>query len=197
MKRLLSILVLTGIITLSSVSYSNAQVNVSVNIGSQPLWGPVGYDAVQYYYLPDLEMYYDVPTQQFVYLSNGRWVFATGLPPQYRNYDLYSGYKVVVNRPQPWLRFENDRAMYGRYKGVRGRQVVIRDSRDPRYDVVRGHAQNRNGNFRDRDYEKGRDYNQDQGRGHDNRNYGNRDEHRDDHRDDRGHRDRDRDRDRD
>jgi len=191
MKRLLSILVLTGIITLSSVS-SNAQVNVSVNIGSQPLWGPVGYDAVQYYYLPDLEMYYDVPTGQYIYLSNGRWVFTTTLPPQYRNYDLYSGYKVVVNRPQPWLRFANDRAMYARYKGVRGRQVVIRDSRDPKYDVVRGHAQNRGGNYRDHDYEKGRAYNQDQGRGHDNRNYGNRDDHRDDHkdRDDRGHRDR-------
>jgi len=31
---------------------AKAQLNVNVNIGSQPLWGPTGYDHVNYYYLP-------------------------------------------------------------------------------------------------------------------------------------------------
>ncbi|MBU2045622.1 MAG: hypothetical protein KJ712_02685, partial [Bacteroidetes bacterium] len=70
-----------------------AQVNISVNIGSQPAWGPSGYQHVEYYYLPDIESYYYVPRHQFVYLSNGRWVFSASLPSRYRDYDLYRGYK--------------------------------------------------------------------------------------------------------
>jgi hypothetical protein len=46
-----------------------AQVRVNINIGSQPVWGPVGYDHVDYYYLPDIETYYYVPTRQFVYFN--------------------------------------------------------------------------------------------------------------------------------
>src|SRR6478735_10855999 len=81
---------------------SSAQVSVNVNIGSQPAWGPVGYDHVDYYYLPDIESYYYVPKRQFVYLSNNNWVFSTRLPSRYRHYDLYSGYKVVINSPSPY-----------------------------------------------------------------------------------------------
>ena len=49
------------------VQPATAQVSVNINIGSQPVWGPVGYDYVEYYYLPDIDMYYHVPTQQYVY----------------------------------------------------------------------------------------------------------------------------------
>ena len=59
---------------------AKASVDVVVNISSQPLWGPVGYDYVEYYYLPDLEVYYYVPAHQWVYLNGGRWIFATSLP---------------------------------------------------------------------------------------------------------------------
>ena len=48
---------------------ASAQVSVSINIGSQPTWGPVGYDYVEYYYLPDIETYYYVPRRQFVYIK--------------------------------------------------------------------------------------------------------------------------------
>jgi hypothetical protein len=48
---------------------ASAQVRVNINIGSQPVWGPVGYDHVDYYYLPDIETYYYVPTRQFVYFN--------------------------------------------------------------------------------------------------------------------------------
>src|SRR5262249_32285791 len=87
--------------SLAFVQRSDAQVRVGVqiNIGDQPAWRPAGYDYVEYYYLPDIETYYYVPRHQFVYLSNGRWVFSASLPVWYRDYDLYSGYKVVVNRP--------------------------------------------------------------------------------------------------
>jgi len=115
-----------------------AQVSLSINIGSQPLWGPVGYDYVDYYYMPDIECYYNVPRRQFVYLSGSRWIFSSSLPSRYRHYDLYSGYKVVVNGRDPYRNFYNDRARYGRYRNVRT-QTVIRHSNDSRYYVVKGH----------------------------------------------------------
>jgi hypothetical protein len=69
---------------------------VTVNIGTPPMWGPVGYSNVQYYYLPDVEAYYDVPSAQFIYLNDGAWIRRSYLPVRYRNYNLYSGYKVVM-----------------------------------------------------------------------------------------------------
>lgn len=73
-----------------------AQVNVNVNIGSPPAWGPSGYTDVQYYYLPDIDTYYDINTGQYIYMTNNNWVRVKNLPPAYRNYDLYNGYKVVM-----------------------------------------------------------------------------------------------------
>jgi len=117
-----------------------AQVSVNINIGSQPVWGPVGYDYVEYYYLPDLDIYYHVPTQEYVYLVNGRWVFSRILPPYYSNYDFYRGYKVVINEPRPYLYHNRYRANYAQYRG-RMSQPVIRDSRDSRYYGNAGHPQ--------------------------------------------------------
>ena len=127
---------------------ANAQVrlNVNVNIGSQPVWGPVGYDYVDYYYLPDIESYYYVPTHQFIYLSGGRWIYSASLPPRYRSYDLYSGYKVVINQPRPYRYFNQHKVKYSSYRGNRS-QVIIRNSDDSRYYKVKGHPKyNDNGN---------------------------------------------------
>jgi hypothetical protein len=125
------IILITGIVIAFTAftRSANAQVNVHVNIGSQPTWGPAGYDYVDYYYLPDIESYYYVPRHQFVYMSNGRWIYSRSLPSRYRGYDLYSGYKVVVNEPRPYLRFEEHRMRYAPYRGNRT-QVVIRDRHD-------------------------------------------------------------------
>lgn len=123
---------------LSSQSY--AQVSVNVNIGSQPVWGPVGYDYVEYYYLPDLDVYYDVPRRQYVYLDGPTWVYRRSLPPRYAHYDVYHTYKVVVNEPTPWKRHTYYRTQYVKYKGRRD-QPFIRDSRDERYYVNRHHPQ--------------------------------------------------------
>jgi hypothetical protein len=133
MKKFTIVLGIAGLFLAAGTLPVKAQLSISVNIGSQPTWGPVGYERADYYYLPDVESYYNVSTHQFVYLSNGRWTFAANLPGRYANYDLYSGYKVVVNRPRPYLNFNQDRVVYGKYKGWKGKQTIIRDSRDPRY----------------------------------------------------------------
>lgn len=128
-------MILTAAIFLGCIAYkqeAKAQISLSINIGSQPEWGPTGYDHVDYYYLPDVDAYYDVPAHQYVYLENNAWVHRTYLPTRYRNYNVYNGYKVVVNERQPWLRNSVYRTKYASYRGRTG-QTIIRDSRDVKY----------------------------------------------------------------
>lgn len=112
---------------------SKAQVSITINTGSQPAWGPVGYDYVDYYYMPDIDAYYYVPQQQFIYRETNNWVFARALPPRLKWYDPYHGYKVVINAPKPYLQHNVYRLKYKKYKGYENRQVIIRDSHDERY----------------------------------------------------------------
>ncbi|TDP02895.1 hypothetical protein [Flavobacterium sp. 245] len=100
---------------------TQAQVSINVNIGTPPAWGPAGYSEMEYYYLPDIEAYYDVRASQFIYFGGGRWVRTTYLPRQYRNYDLYGGYKVVLtdyHGRTPYTYFDRHRVKY--YKGYHG-----------------------------------------------------------------------------
>ncbi len=134
-------IVLGVLFSLSILSFqkTDAQVNVNINIGSQPQWGPVGYDYVEYYYLPDIESYYYVPSRQFIYFSGGNWVFSSGLPPMYRSYNLYSGYKVVINRPKAYLYHPSYKVKYAGYKGNRS-QTVIKYSKAPKYKKATGNS---------------------------------------------------------
>ena len=147
-------MIICGLVFLSAFAFNEAKaqvrVHVNFNIASQPVWGPVGYDYVEYYYLPDIQAYYYVPTRQFVYLSGSRWVYSYSLPPRYRDYDLYTGYKVVVNGPRPYRYFQRDRERYGHFRGDHS-QVVIRNSNDPKYYVVKGHPK-----YRGRGHDKDR-----------------------------------------
>lgn len=121
---------------------ANAQVNVNVNIGMQPAWGPVGYDYVRYYYLPDADAYYDVNSRVFVVFANGVWVRRSALP---RPVDLYHVHKIVINDARPWTRHTVYRDRYVSYRG-RPSQVVIRDSREPKYH--KGNNGNANGHYK-------------------------------------------------
>jgi hypothetical protein len=114
---------------------ANAQVRLSasLNINNQPGWGPTGYDHVDYYYIPDVDAYYDVNNHQYVYNDNNTWVHAQTLPSQYSNYDPYQSYKVVVNQPNPWEHNDVYKEKYKSYKGHHSKQEVIRESRDGRY----------------------------------------------------------------
>lgn len=89
-------LLLLGIVLILAGS-AQAQLSVNVHIGTPPSWAPSGYSNVRYYYLPDVESYYDVHTSKFIYISGDRWVSSSYLPRQYRNYDLNRGYKVVMH----------------------------------------------------------------------------------------------------
>lgn len=100
-----------------------AQVSVNVNFGTPPMWGPIGYTEVRYYYLPDVEAYYDINTSMFIYYRRGEWIHRPTLPYPYIGYDLYSGYKVVMvgySGEAPYYNFREYKRSYGRgyRKGV-------------------------------------------------------------------------------
>jgi hypothetical protein len=142
---------IVGIVLLLAGS-TQAQVSVRLNVGIPPQWGPAGYDDARYYYLPDIECYYDVNNSSYIYFSRNRWIHSRSLPYRYRNYDLYGGYKVVMNDyrgNRPYDHFREYRSRYGRgYRGHEqhnigqrygdhGRRHVVNQSfrRDNRHDV--------------------------------------------------------------
>ncbi len=124
MKKMILLVLLIG--GLASAQKADAQVNI--NLGLQPAWGPTGYQYVDYYYMPDIETYYYVPSKQFIYLNNGKWVYSAGLPSRYRTYNLYNGYKVVVNEPKPYLKHATYKVKYAKFKGANGKQKSIKYS---------------------------------------------------------------------
>ncbi len=120
------------VVSICSLTKPQAQLRISFNVGLQPVWGPVGYERADNYYLPDIETYYNVQNRQYTYQINGSWVTTYTLPPNHRDYDLYAGHKVVINGSKPYLRHDIYRDRYSNFRN-RHDQSVIRDSRDNRY----------------------------------------------------------------
>ncbi len=135
MKKLFLLLLL--VVSSSLTFKSRAQVSVNINIGVQPAWGPVGYDYVDYYYLPDIESYYYVPKKQFIYLGARGWVFTASLPSRYNGYNLYNGYKVVINSHQPYRYFESHKVKYAKFKGNHGQSAI---GKSHKYVPAKGNA---------------------------------------------------------
>lgn len=126
MKRIVYLAFLIG--GLFFVKPAAGQVNVSINIGSQPSWGPVGYDYVRYYYIPEINVYYDVINRRYTHYHGRRWVTSRSLPSRYRNFNFYHTYKVVVNDRDPWRHHDRYYRDYRHYAHHRN-QVSIRDHR--------------------------------------------------------------------
>lgn len=114
-------LVLVGVL-LFFANNIGAQISVNVTIGTPPQWAPVGYSEVQYYYIPDVEAYYDVKSSNFIYFEGGKWIHRKHLSKHYRNYNLYNGYKVVLSDYRgntPYIHFKNHKIKYKKgYKGT-------------------------------------------------------------------------------
>lgn len=82
-----------------------------------PEWAPPYYPGVRYYYLPDIEAYYDLSSRQFVYLSNGRWYDSAQCPSIYAGFDLNNCFAIAldVNIYQPWMHHQYYVSHYPRY----------------------------------------------------------------------------------
>ena len=102
--------------------HNRCDASPKVVIASPPEWGPVGYDEVEYYYLPDIQVYYDIRLSQYIYFGNGKWIRSRYLPSHCRNYDLYHGYKVVLtdyHGHSPYNHYNTHKVKY--YKGYKGK----------------------------------------------------------------------------
>jgi len=93
------------------------QQQVVVTRYENPSWGPTYYQGVRYYYLPDIEAYYDLSNRQFVYLSNGRWYDSPECPTIYAGFDLDNCFAIAldVNVYQPWMHHQYYVSHYPRY----------------------------------------------------------------------------------
>lgn len=103
-----------GILLLVGIS-NQAQVSVNVNFAT-PSWGP-RVTTQEYYYLPDVNSYYDIRASQFIYLSNGSWIRARQLPSRYRSYNLNTGHVVVLNDYRghsPYVNYKNHKVKYNK-----------------------------------------------------------------------------------
>ena len=79
----------------------NTEAQVAVKVDKKygpvaPKWAPKAPATTRYYYLPDIQTYYDVPSQRYIYQRDGAWVRTTNLPTRYRGYDLYKGQTVYL-----------------------------------------------------------------------------------------------------
>lgn len=136
---------------------AHAQVRININIGSQPAWGPVGYDYVRYYYLPEYNVYYDVAREQFIYPNRRGWAYGRSLPASYGRVNLYTTYKVVVNRnDEPYRNNRSDIRNYSGYRNAHN-QALIRDSREYKYYESRYHPRHKEWNNSRNNHNRGRD----------------------------------------
>lgn len=116
------ILAFTAFLVLSATLFTSCMMmgpvrTVTTVTYDNPQWAPPYYSGAHYYYLPDLELYYDLSTREFIYLVDGRWQFTPYVPGIYRNYDLDNCFCVVLNVDvyRPWLHHQYYISHYPRY----------------------------------------------------------------------------------
>ncbi|WNM18230.1 hypothetical protein [Flavobacterium capsici] len=117
MKKL-KYLVIVALFAMANTAQS--QVSVNVNLGTPPVWAPANAVAVQYYYLPEIGVYYDVPAERYIYLRNGKWFRSAALPAQYRYYDLRHGRTVYLTDYRgnaPYTFYKTHKIKYGKPAG--------------------------------------------------------------------------------
>jgi len=137
--------------------FAHAQVAINVNIGTPPSWGPEGNDHSRYYYLPDIDIYYDVNESQYIYENSGKWVRDRRLPSIYRNYDFYDGYKVVLNDYKGNAPYSYHKKHVTNYpKGYKGKPQKTRGNKPEKHynsdkqKPNKGNSKNAKGNNSDR-----------------------------------------------
>ena len=101
--------------TLLAAPNAQAQVRVNVNIGA-PGWGPQVPYGTQYYYIPEIDGYYDLYAQQYLVYDDGYWVTV----PELYGYDPYQFHPVAIayRGREPWCQrdYYHQRYAYQPYR---------------------------------------------------------------------------------
>lgn len=82
-----------------------------------PQWGPSFSNGTRYYYLPDIETYYDIYNREFIYLNRAQWIYSPYLPSIYPDFNLNNSFVVLVNSNmyQPWMHHQYYVSHFPRY----------------------------------------------------------------------------------
>jgi hypothetical protein len=132
MKNLRLLLSAVAVFIAVSVQAQIETTKTTTTTTTLPDWGVAGYDNARYYYIPDIETYYDVRGRNFVYMKDGTWVKTNELPAAYRDFDLYDSYKVVLTDDrEPYADFDKYKVKYAKgYKGDPQKTVKIKQRKD-------------------------------------------------------------------
>ena len=145
---------LFSVFALAVAPTAQAQINVNINTGP-PAWGPPVASGTQFYYIPEIDGYYDLYARQYIVNRNGQWVPVAVL----NGYDPYAFHPVVLDYRgrQPWV-------YVGAHRDRYPRRVIMVNRRG----LPPGQAKKmyREG-YRQDDY-RGYDQDDDRGKGHGN-----------------------------
>jgi hypothetical protein len=163
--------ILVGGTALVAAPAAQAQVNININ---PPSWGPAVPQGSQYYYIPETDGFYDVPTREYLVRRDGRWVRTRTVS----GYNTANFHPVVVDYvgAEPWSRYDEYRARYPRGGNPSNGALPPGQAKKMGYranpsngGLPPGQAKKMQGRYdddhgRDRDDDRGRD--DDHGKGH-------------------------------
>ena len=121
MKRIkdsaVTALLMLSVTMLSGCAVYTESVPTTVVTYESPSWAPPTVRGVRYYYLPDIECYYDLSGGGFVFLNNGQWRFSRNISYIYPDFDLNRCYSIVldINVYRPWMHHQHYVSHYPRY----------------------------------------------------------------------------------
>jgi hypothetical protein len=172
MKKLaiLSAIALSGLIM--TTADAQVRLHVGLNVGpvrvvytqrpvvvQEPIYqepAPVYDDSNNddYYYLPDVDAYYDVTAGCYYYNNGYDWVSTAYLPGVYRNYDWRSARRYEIREHRPFMHADVYRSRYSGH--------IVNEWRNGNYNRGNG---NHYGNQRNNNWGDRRDDNRNWGRG--------------------------------
>ncbi|MDB5233549.1 MAG: hypothetical protein JWR44_542 [Hymenobacter sp.] len=108
-----------GAFALVAAPAAQAQVNININT-APPAWGPPVPAGTQFYYIPEIDGYYDLYAQQYIVYRNGQWIPVAVI----NGYDPRAFHPVVLDYRgrEPWgyVRSHRDR---------HPRTIIVRQNR--------------------------------------------------------------------
>ena len=171
MKFLPSLLsaALLGAVLLATAPAAHAQANININVGT-PAWGPPVPQGTQFYYIPEIDGYYDLYAQQYIVYRNGQWIPVGVID----GYDPRSFHPVVLDYRgrEPWAYVGAHRDRYPRrVVVVQPRPIIVRQRGLPPGQAKKmyreGYREGRHDDDRDDDRGHGNGRGNGRGRGHD------------------------------
>lgn len=110
-------LLMLSVMMFSGCAVYTETVPATVVTYENPQWAPPSISGVRYYYLPDIECYYDLSGGVFVFLNNGQWRFSRNISYIYPDFDLNRCYTIVldINVYRPWMHHQHYVSHYPRY----------------------------------------------------------------------------------